>query len=212
MENKITNNLFLNTTASVNATSTEKVEDNDDVAIDFGAEETYTELLENAIETFSGILFGDDVFTSADAEIFVNGEKEIAEILAETKDSRSFWEILFDPNKHEREIRTEYEKDHPDYARVAKQGKQIQEEFKEARSETEKKWIEDHPEPETKYERGKGLFGFSRTEEYKTWLDEKKQALSDFEEEYRDKNPDYDNLADAIAKNKSILEYFFKQF
>ena len=175
-------------------------------AIDFNIDENSEELLKEAIETFSGFLFGDGIFTNTEAEAYVNGENEIAELLREAKGNRGFVETLLDPNKYERDIRTEYEKEHPEYARVAKEGKKLQEEYNDARSATERIWIESNPEPEQKYQKGNGLFGFSQTEEYKKWYNEKEQALKEFDKEYRYNNPDYDNLACAQLKNKSIIE------
>lgn len=205
MSNLNVNSKFnLYKTTSQSETVENKIEE--DTAISFIDSEDNEELLQAAIETFSGFLFGDGIFTNAEAEAYVTGENEIAELLKEAKGDRSFVETILDPNKYEREIRAEYEKEHPEYARVAKDGKKLQEEYDYARAATEKIWLETNPEPENKYQKGNGLFGFSQTEEYKQWHKEKEQALADFDKDYRYNNPDYDNLACAQAKNKSLIE------
>ena len=181
-------------------------ETNDADAINFNLDDSNEELLQSAIETFSGLLFGDEIFTNKEAEIYVLGENAIEELLREAKDNRSIVEVLLNPNKYERDIRAEYEREHPEYAKVAKEGKKLQEEYNDARAATERIWLETNPEPQEKYQKGNGLFGFSQTEEYKKWHNEREQILNDFEKEYRYNNPDYDNLACAQAKNKSIIE------
>lgn len=205
MENqKITPNLSKYITASKREAQKEETENLSIMEINF--EVSNEELLQAAIETFSGVLFGNEIFTNEEAEAYVVGENEIAELLREGKANRGFVETFLDPNKYEREIRKEYEKEHPEYAKAAKEGKKLQEEYDNARSITEQTWLENNPEPTEKYQKGNGIFGFSQTEEYKNWHNKKEDALNQFDKEYRYNNPDYDNLARAQLKNKSLIE------
>ena len=205
MENpQITPNLTKYITTSKREIQKEETENLSIMEINFEA--SNEELLQAAIETFSGVLFGNEIFTNEEAEAYVVGENEIAELLREGKANRGFVETLLDPNKYEREIRKEYEKEHPEYAKAAKEGKKLQEEYDNARSITEQTWLENNPEPTEKYQKGNGIFGFSQTEEYKTWHNKREEALNQFDKEYRYNNPDYDNLARAQLKNKSLIE------
>ena len=196
----------LNKYITTSKRETTKEENENFSIVDFNFEANNEELLQAAIETFSGFLFGDEIFTNEEAEAYVVGENEIAELLREAKSNRGFVETILDPNKYEREIRKEYEKEHPEYAKAAKEGKKLQEEYDNARSIAEKDWLDNNPEPEEKYQKGNGIFGFSQTEEYKKWHNEKEESLRQFDKDYRYNNPDYDNLARAQLKNKTLIE------
>ena len=124
-----------------------KVEQNEEESLFPSIDET-NEILD---VLFSGVIeaaFGDGSFTKAEAEIFVQGEKEIAKLVKDAPNKQSLVETIFDPDKAEREAREQYAAEHPEYADVMQEGLKIQKEFDTKREETRQNWLQENPAAE----------------------------------------------------------------
>ncbi|MBQ8887635.1 MAG: hypothetical protein IJY61_08050 [Candidatus Gastranaerophilales bacterium] len=157
---------------------------------------------------FTGVVdgvFGDGPFTKDEATIYVQGEKEIAELVKETPNKQNLIETIFDPDKAEREIREQYAAEHPEYAEVMEEGAKVQENYDKAYDETLKKWQEENPAPEKILEEG-GFLGVKMTDDYKEWTNAQIKYMQNFEKEYAKNNSDYANLKAAQDKDKSFLQ------
>lgn len=179
---------------SINNASTnnkaESVEKTEDTSI-FQKEEKGTNLVELAFDA----IFGDGNFTLDEAQIYVDGEAEVNELIKEAQKDMGLLEIILDFGAKEKEIREDYEKKHPEYAKVKDEGDKVQKEYDEAYEETRNKWLEENPKPEN-------IFSL----EYLSWSLKQTNAMNEFKNKYAKENPDFANLLAAQNKNKSILE------
>ena len=159
---------------------------------------------------FSGVVdaaFGNGTFTKTEAEIFVQGEKEIAKLVKEAPNKQSLVESIFDPDKAEREAREQYAADHPEYADVMQEGLKVQNEFDSKKEEERQNWIKENPAPEM-FEKG-GWLGVKITDEYKEWNQKQDNHLYEFEKNYTENNQNYANLKFEQNKSNSFLRFFF---
>lgn len=188
---------------------------NDDVSI-FSNEKVnepdYTdELISRLIDGVLDEIFSDGSFTTNEAKTYVEGEKELAEIIKKEKSKQGFFESLFDMGSLEKKCRDDYAKSHPEYSKVMKEGQKVQKQYEDAMKLAKKEWIKENPQPENIYEEG-GLLGFKRTEEYATWQKELTNFLNDFEKEYIKNNNDYRTLRTEQNKDKDAFEELAQDF
>lgn len=159
---------------------------------------------------FTGVVdsvFGDGPFTKDEAAIYVQGEKEIAELVKDAPNKQNLIETIFDPDKTEREVREQYASEHPEYAEVMEEGRRVQSEFDTKREESRQKWMEENPAPEM-FEQG-GLLGVKVTDEYKDWSNKQDNYMKEFEKNYIANNQDYANLRAEQDKGKSLIDVIF---
>lgn len=173
---------------------TNATEETEDTSL-FNTEESKSNILEKALDS----ILGDGDFTKEEAETYVNGEAEIAELIKKEKEDKGILEVILESNSIEKQIRKEYEEKHPEYAKVKDEGDRVQKEYKEALTEANKKWIEENPSP-----KDSGIFSL----EYLNWKLKQSNAMKDFQKNYANENPDYANLKLAQDMNKSLLELF----
>ncbi len=154
----------------------------------------------NIVELALDAIFGDGNFTADEAQIYVDGEKEVNELIKETQKDMSILEIIFDAGATEKQIRKDYEEKHPEYAKVKDEGDKVQKEYNKAYEEAKNKWIEENPKPENCK-----IFSFENF----NWSTKQSNAMKKFKNEYAKNNSDYANLLAAQNKDKSLLELIF---
>lgn len=193
-----------NTNQTTKAQETENdisIFNNDSVdETDFGSD-----LLNAIVMGILNDVFSDTSFTKDEAKTYVEGEKELAEIIKNEKDSRGFFDLLFNSSNIEKECREKYESEHPEYAKVAEEGQKVQKQYDDALANAKEAWLNENPQPENITENG-GLFGIKRTDEYKQWSSDLESFIKDFESEYKKKDPDYKILSDEQNKDKSYAD------
>lgn len=170
----------------------ESIEEQEDSSI-FQKNKESINIVELALDT----IFGDGNFTADEAQIYVDGEKEVNELIKETQKDMSILEIIFDAGATEKQIRKDYEEKHPEYAKVKDEGDKVQKEYNKAYEEAKNKWIEENPKPENCK-----IFSFENF----NWSTKQSNAMKKFKNEYAKNNSDYANLLAAQNKDKSLLE------
>lgn len=182
--------IFNNANDVSNSNKTESTKENEEYSI-FQEEEKNTNIVELALDT----ILGNGSFTLDEAQIYVDGETEVDELIKEAQKDMGLLEIIFDFGATEKEIREDYEEKHPEYAKVKDEGDKVQKEYDEAYEEARNNWLEENPKPEK-------IFSL----EYLSWSLKQTNAMNEFKNKYAKENPDFANLLAAQNKNKSILE------
>lgn len=192
----IKNNLTYNTTENINGTNkTNSTPEVEKLCI-FSKEEDVNEIVESVIDG----LLGDGIFTKEEAQIYVNGEEEIKELIEKEQKNKSFLKKIIDASDVEKRIREKYEEEHPEYANVKEEGDKVKKEYTEAFNEANKKWIEENPLPENTK-----IFSL----DFLSWKLKQSTAMTNFTNQYAKDNPDYANLKAAEDNKKSLFELFF---
>lgn len=184
--------MFNNVSDANSSNKIESTKENEESSI-FQEEEKERNIVGLALDA----IFGDGSFTLDEAQIYVDGEAEINELIEQAKKDKGLLEIILDFGATEKEIREDYEEKHPEYAKVKEEGDKVQKEYDEAYEEAKNKWLEENPKPENCR-----IFSL----EYFNWSLKQTNAMKDFKNEYAKENPDFANLLAAQNKNKSILE------
>jgi len=189
----------LNTEFSTKEVSSAITTQNDDISI----------FLSNCLNTIIidvvNSAFAEPPFTKEEAEIYVQGEKELAGIIAEEKSKQSFLKQMFGFDDIETNCRKQYAQKHEEYAAVMKRGMTIQKQHDEALSKVKEDWLKSNPEPEHLFQEG-GILGIERTEEYKNWENNLKELIETFEYEYMKTDTNYRKLYEAKNNDKSLGE------
>lgn len=141
------------------------------------------------------VIKNDGNFDTEEARIYAEGEAAIEEeiekrvrqqmILKDLRGGKSRAEI-------EAEVRAEYEKEHPEYAAVKDEGRQVEKEFNEAKDKAMSDWMKTNPKPEPPNPITGGISDSARYErELKKWQEKYDAEVAKFEEQYAKENKNY---------------------
>lgn len=188
-----------------------KTNETDNETSIFSNNTTGDEILTQIILGIIDESFFDGTFTADEADIYVKGEKEIAEMVKEEKNKQlnnlNIIAYIFDEEKTEKECREKYAEKHPEYKEVMEEGQRVEKEYEKSLNKAKDIWLKDNPEPEM-LEKG-GFWGYKETDAHKEWKKKEKEFTNKFEEEYKKNNPDYKTLKNAQVKSMSLWEIIF---